>query len=438
MPNLRLIAAACVMVPSLMAPLQAISQDKIELTFMSWEASPLESASIRAGLKDFEQANPDVRVKYVTSPFAQHHSKLRTMMAAGTAPDVFYLNPDYQRDFVANGQLLDLTDAFPKYWDLKDFTPGSQKKIQLEVDGKKHIYGVDVCNVGPVLFYNKKLFDEAGVPYPPTKLADQWSWDQFVGYMRKLTKVQNGKTLQYGTANFEEGMNLYTTQEMLASNGATWFKADFSKAEGMDSPQTKNTLEKIKALRTDGLAPNPASIGLDTTNSPTQLLLTGRVATLFMGSYGLQELAASHMELGAGLPPKMSGTFTPMSSCNMDAVWSGTKHPEEAIKLVTFLTSMKFAIPLYKAGLWMPNRLSMYQPDNLKSWYDPAVYPKGWIDMQSLWTHSDLRWFDQIRHTDEVYNIISDSLQSYLYSDAKLDDVLPAMQSRVNEAMQQQ
>ncbi|XBS71464.1 extracellular solute-binding protein [Acerihabitans sp. KWT182] len=250
--------------------------------------------------------------------------------------------------------------------------------------------------------------------------------------------MQNGKTVQYGTANFEEGMNLYTTQEMLASNGATWFNADFSKAEGMDSAATKDALAKIKALRTEGLAPNPASIGLDTTNSPTQLLLTGRVATLFMGSYGLQELAAAHIDLGAGLPPKMSGAFTPMSSCNMDAVWSGTKHPKEAIKLVTFLTSMKFAIPLYKAGLWMPNRLSMYTPEKLKSWYNPSVYPKGWMDMQSLWTNSDLRWFDQIRHTDEVYNIISDSLQSFFYSNAKLDDVLPQMQSRVNDALQQQ
>lgn len=416
----------------------AFSKDNIELTFMSWEASPLESASIRTGLKDFEQANPGVTVKYVTSPFSQHHAKLRTMMAAGTAPDVFYLNPDYQRDFIDNGQLLDLTSEFSKYWDMNDFIPSSRDKIQLTLNGKPHIYGVDVCTVGPVLFYNKKLFDEAGVPYPPTRLQDQWSWDQFVGYMKKLTKVQNNKTVQYGTANFEEGMNLYTLQEMLASNGAKWFNNDYSQAVGIDSAETRATLEKIKDLRSEGLAPNPAAIGLDNTNSPTQLLLTGRVATLFMGSYGLQELAASGLELGAGLPPKMAGTFSPMSSCNMDAVWSGTKHPTEAIKLVTYLTSMKFATPLYKAGLWMPNRLSMYQPDNLKLWYTPQVYPKGWIDMQNLWTKSSLRWFDQIKHADEVYNIISDAMQSWFYADAKLDVMLPDLQQRVNEAMTQQ
>ncbi|MBX5272699.1 sugar ABC transporter substrate-binding protein [Rhizobium sp. NLR17b] len=433
----KLLVAAIFALPVFGFAPQSFSADKIQLTFMSWEASPLESASIRAGLEDFKKANPDVDVTYVTAPFAQHHAKLRTMMAAGTAPDVFYLNPDYQRDFINNGQLLDLTEMFPKYWELKDFIASSQKKMQVDVDGQKRIYGVDVCTVGPVLYYNKKLFDEAKVPYPPTKLEDQWTWDQFVGYMKQLTKIENGKTVQYGTSNFEEGMNLYTTQEMVASNGAKWFNDDFTKAVGMDSPETRDALEKIKALRTSGLAPDPTSIGLDTTNSPTQMLLTGRVATLFMGSWGLQELAASKIELGAGLPPKMGGQFTPMSSCNIDAVWAGTKHPKEAVELVSFLTSMKFATPIYKSGLWMPNRLSMYEPEKLKTWYDPAVYPEGWINMKSLWTTSGLRWFDQITHADEVYNIMSDELQSFFYSNKPLDQVLPEAQSRVNEAMAQ-
>jgi multiple sugar transport system substrate-binding protein len=416
----------------------AHAEDKINLTFMSWEASPLESKSIRDGLDRFEKAHPNVKVQYVTSPFATHHAKLRTMMASGTAPDVFYLLPDYQRDMIKNDQLLDLSDDFSKYWDMKDFIPSSQEKMQVKNGDKTSIYGVDVCAVGPVLFYNKDLFDKAGVPYPPTKVEDQWTWDQFLENMKKLTKVENGKTVQYGTSNFEEVMTLYTVQEMLASNGAHWFSSDFSKAEGMDSPETRDTLQKIKDLRVKfGVAPDPATIGLDTTNSPTKLLLTGRVASLFMGSYGLQELAASNIKLGAGLPPKMKDGTVPMASCNVYSVWSGTKHPTEAKELVTFLTSMEFATPIYKAGLWMPNRISMYSPENLKTWYDPKVYPTGWSDMAWLWTKSQPRWFDHITNTDEVYSIVSDELQGYFYSNRSLDEVLPEMQERVNDAMQQ-
>lgn len=408
---------------------------QITLTFQSWEASPLESASIAAGLKGFEDSHPNVTVKYVTAPFAQHHTKLKTQMASGTAPDVFYLNPDYQRDFADAGQLLDLTPYFDDYWDLDDFLPSSQEKIQVTEGGETKIYGVDVCTVGPVLFYNKDLFDEAGVEYPPTDMADQWTWDEFVTNMQRLTKAEDGKTVQYGTANFEEQMNLYTTQEMVASNGAQWFNDDFTEAVGMDSPESREALERIKSLRTEGIAPDPSAIGLDSTNSPTQMLLTGKVASLYMGSYGLQELAASEIDLGAGLPPKMDGDFYPMESCNVDAVWAGTEHPQEAIELVTYLTSMDFATPLYESGLWMPNRLSMYEGENLATWYDEDVYPEGWIDMQSLWTEGHLRWFDKLRNTEEVYTITTEELQDYFYNDAPLDTILPRMQDRVNAAM---
>lgn len=435
MRKVVLLAGAALAAQALIAGSAVAQDEKIELTFMSWEASPLESKSIQAGLDGFRAAHPNVTVKYVTSPFAQHHTKLRTMMAAGTAPDVFYLNPDYQRDFIAAGQLMDLSDRFGDLWDINDFIPSSREKIRVGEGDDAKIYGVDVCTVGPVLYYNKKMFDAAGVPYPPTKKEDQWTWDQFMENVAKLTKVENGKTVQYGTANFEENMNLYTLQVMLASNGASWFNDDFTRAVGIDSPETRDTLQKIKALRTKGLAPDPSAIGLDSTNSPTQLMLTGRLATLFMGSYGLQELAASDIDIGAGLPPKMSG-FYPMESCNIDAVWSGSKHPKEAAELVKYLTSMEFATPIYKSGLWMPNRLSMYEPGKLETWYDPKVYPAGWIDMKWLWTEGNLRWFDKLRNTDELYSITADALQSYFYSDADLDVMLPELQKRVNYVLE--
>ena len=232
MNKLVLLAGTALAVQALVAGPVFAQDEQIELTFMSWEASPLESQSIQAGLDGFRATHPNVTVKYVTSPFAQHHTKLRTMMAAGTAPDVFYLNPDYQRDFIAAGQLMDLSSMFSDLWDINDFIPSSREKIMVGEGADTKIYGVDVCTVGPVLYYNKKMFDEAGVPYPPTKAEDQWTWDEFIQNISKLTKVENGQTVQYGTANFEENMNLYTSQEMLASNGASWFNEDFSRAVG--------------------------------------------------------------------------------------------------------------------------------------------------------------------------------------------------------------
>jgi multiple sugar transport system substrate-binding protein len=416
------------------------ADEKITLTFMSWEASPLEAQSIQKGLDGFRATHPNVEVKYVTAPWSEHHAKLRTMMASGTAPDVFYLNPDYQRDFIKRGQLLDMTDLFNKYYDINDFIPSSREKMMVKVPGKAkpRIFGVDVCVVGPVLFYNKDLFDRAGVPYPPTELSKQWTWDQFVKYMQKLTIVKDGKTIQYGTSNFEEPMTLYTTLELLGSNGAKWFNDDFTKAVGINSPATIDTLQKIKDLRVKyGVSPDPSAIGLEVTHSPTQFLMTGRVASLFMGSYALQELSKSNIKLGAGLPPKMKNGIVPIGSANIDAVWSGTKHPKEAMELVTYLTSIDFGLPIYRSGLWMPNRLSMYTKENINKWCDPKVYPDGWTNMVTLWSDAKGRWFDNLVNADQVYDVTTEELQAYFYENKPLKTVLPRLQKRINKILEQ-
>ena len=143
-------------------------------------------------------------------PFGEYHTKLKTAMASGTAPDVFYLHPDYQRYFINNDLLLELTDIAGDYVDLDDMIPSLVERVGVvDEDGITHLYGVNICCVGPVLFYNKDLFDATGVPYPPTKLEDQWTWDEFIANMEQLTIVENGKTVQYGTYNWEESFNLY-------------------------------------------------------------------------------------------------------------------------------------------------------------------------------------------------------------------------------------
>ena len=88
--------------------------------------------------------------------------------------------------------------------------------------------------------------------YIPTKKEDQWTWDEFVENMKKLTKVEDGKTVQYGTSNFEEKFSLYTTLELLGSNGAKWFNDDYTQAVGIDSEATLSLIHIFSAQRGEG------------------------------------------------------------------------------------------------------------------------------------------------------------------------------------------
>ncbi len=415
----------------------AAATPEVTLSFWGWEASALESEAIQNGINNFEAANPGIKVDYMVSPFAEYHTKLRNAMNAGQAPDVFYLHPDYQRDFINAGLLLELTDVITEYVDLDDLVPASKEKVSItDENGIVHYYGMDVCNVGPVMFFNKDLFDAAGVEYMPTKAEEQWTWDEFVANMQKLTKTENS-IKQYGTYNWEEGFNMYVLQYALRSNGAEWFNADVSEAINVDSAATRKTFEQIKSLRTEyGVAPDPTAVGMETTHSPTQMFLTGQVATLVLGSYALQEISQSNINYGVGLLPKFDGDNVMIASADLKAIWVDTPHQEAALKLLAFMSSeTEFGVPIYKTGLWMPNRLSMYEEENQALWFDRTIYPEGFENLLEMFKNANGRWVDKFTNTDAIYDAVGEQIEAYYYLDSSLDEVLPAIQEGINSKL---
>jgi len=178
------------------------SAQNITLTFIGWEASPLETASVQKGLARFMELHPNVKVEY-TPVAGEYHPRLLTMIAGGTAPDVFFVGSRSYRDLVKRNVLLDLTPYFEQEYQLTDFVPSDREKMS--IDGK--IYGISSCIVVPQLYYNKDLFDAAGLPYPPSNPADAWTWDEFVEVAKKLTIVEGNRTTQFGAYGFEALFN---------------------------------------------------------------------------------------------------------------------------------------------------------------------------------------------------------------------------------------
>ncbi len=86
----------------------------------------------------------------------------------------------------ARGLIEDLTPFIQRdNYDLEKFVPSVLEIYQAE--GKT--WGLPFLTTGSYVYYNKKLFDEAGVPYPPIDWDDEsWTWDKFVETAKKLTK----------------------------------------------------------------------------------------------------------------------------------------------------------------------------------------------------------------------------------------------------------
>jgi multiple sugar transport system substrate-binding protein len=154
----------------------------VTLKFVGWEVSPLETESVKKGLDIFMSQNPNIKVEYNPIPHSEYTSKILTMMAAGICPDVFFCFAYDYRAFINGGKLLDLTEHFNQEYSIDDYIPSAAEIMY--VDGK--VYGISSCTVSPVLYYNKEVFDEAGLDYPPSDPAEAWTWEEFVEIANKF------------------------------------------------------------------------------------------------------------------------------------------------------------------------------------------------------------------------------------------------------------
>lgn len=398
------------------------AQTQVTLQFMGWEASPLETQSVKDGLKQFMKENPHIEVEY-TPVAGEYSAKLLTMMVGDAAPDVFFMESAQYRNFQKRGVLLNLTEYFNKEMQLDEFIPIAQDKMV--VDGK--IYGLSSCNTVAVLFYNREIFDKAGLPYPPSDPDKAWSWNEFVDIAKQLTIVKNGKTVQYGIYGFKTSWG-WAEPLMVKSNGGEVFNKDYTELL-LDSPQAKEALVEVKKLQDEyGVA--PTSITLEQTGmNAAQMLQTGRVAMLVDGSWALQQLAQMDFPLGIGVLPVFKRPVT-VGQAHLHSSWVKTKHPDEAWKLVKFLSSREYQTNLIRSGLWLPNRMDMYEKKNIHTWLNPKVYPKDFENMFKFFTKYEELW-PGVFAPAEAWDIILEELDNFFLANHPIDEVMARMNKRV-------
>jgi multiple sugar transport system substrate-binding protein len=394
----------------------------VTLKFMGWEASPLETQSVKKGLELFMQQHPNIKVEYQPVPNTQYPQKLLTMLAGNAAPDVFFLGATEYRAFQKRDVLLDLTSRFQKEMKLDDFIPSSAKIM--DINGK--IYGVSACTVSPVLFYNKDVFDKANVPYPPSDPNKAWTWDEFRDAAKKLTIKNGDKVTQYGAFGLE---NFYMTTAEIFSNGGKLFNQDGTKM-ALNSPEVKQVMQSVLDLRVkEGVSPTAKtleSIGM----KANQMLQTGKVAMVVDGSWSLQELAAMKFSVGVAPLPKIKDAMTHGQS-HLHAVAAKTKHPEEAWELVKFLSSDEYQIMNIKEGLWMPNHKSLYTEEGIKKWYNDAVYPKDFKELVPYFANAEAYPFAMITQ-NKVNDIITEETDKLWYTGQSVDDTMKNIETRSN------
>nr|WP_306269068.1 sugar ABC transporter substrate-binding protein [Pararhizobium sp. IMCC3301] len=183
----KLTAAALLGASFLVSP--AVAQ---ELRFTVWTGNDAHLNMLNSIGTSFQETHPGVTVKFETIPAGDYIQKLTFQLAGGTPPDLGWMFENSMPAFVEAGVLEELTDVLKNAdgYDLADF---SAPAMELWKQGEA-IYGVPFSTSPFMMFYNKDMFDAAGLEDPLT-LANkgEWDMDKFREVSAALTQANDGK-----------------------------------------------------------------------------------------------------------------------------------------------------------------------------------------------------------------------------------------------------
>lgn len=364
--------------PSASRPLRSVTkQEEAELVFAYW-GSPQEQEAVAEMTESFSEEHPDINVRPQFVPNDGYREKMTTMLAGGTPPDLAYMDPGLAWAWATEDRTLNLTPYIEQDEETGAFLPNS---LYVYEDGKTMSTSLAIGIM--LLFYNKKVFEEAGVEVPPSKAAEAWPWDEFVDIAKKLTKDSNGNDAT--SPDFDpERINTYGVSfqqwwggwmPLIWSNGG-----DFASDDGtqllLNQPEAVDALQKMQDLiYVHHVAPTPAQS--ETLPSTDILLQTGKVAMDLNGMWKVLDYSQIEgLDWSVGVLPYHQEPTTIRWGIPM-IISADTEYPDQAYEFYRWRYSPE-RIDLYARGLWMPIREQDYtDPEKVAAWIDavPGVYP---------------------------------------------------------------
>jgi len=282
-------------------------------------------------LEDFT-AETGIKAKIQVTPWEQYWTMLEAGATGGSLPDVFWMHSNEFSRYAEYEMLLDLNDRI-----------AGSDKIELDKfpadiidlytwNDKQYAVPKDIDTIA--LWYNKTMFDEAGLDYPD----ESWTWDDFAEACQKLTKDDGS---QYGYS-LKPSNNQDGWYNMVYDFGGEIISED-QKSSGFDKAGTVAAIEFVTDLVKQGYTPSYETM---TENNPEALFEAGTVGMITMGSWMLPELCNNdYVKANGDIAVLPKGTETGRRASIYNGLgWAAavnTQMPEEAWSLIEYMGSQK-------------------------------------------------------------------------------------------------
>ena len=314
------------------------SGQAVTLRYGIWDKN--QAPAMQTIVDSFKKSHPNINVKVEVTPFDQYWTKLETAATGGSTADIFWMNGPNFIKYASNKILLSIDDQIKAdNVDLKNY-PSSLVALYT-LDGKHYALPKDFDTIG--LWYNKTLFDAAGVKYPD----ETWDWTKLRDAAKKLTNPSKGVWGIAAQMANQEGY--YNT---ILQNGG-YVISDDKKSSGYDKPETIEGLKFWTDMIKDKVSPTQAQM---TDTPPASLFESGKVAMLYAGSWSQIEFAQNEYTKGkvdVAVLPQGKKRATVIHGLG-NVISANTKYPKEAWEFAKFLGSKEAAEIQAKTGTVIP------------------------------------------------------------------------------------
>ncbi len=276
-------------------------------------------------ISDFETANPGATVKLENRATDEHKSALRVASGSDQAPDIYFMwaGLGLGGEFVKSGLALPMDKYYTEYkWD--DEFIGPALSFSKQYAGGR--YGVPYTFRGEALYYNKALFEKAGITSPPQ------TYEELVADADKLAAAGIPAITFGGTVNWH--LMRLMDEILEVQCGPEKHDALMSmKISWADEPCATKSFEELHKW-TSKYVLKPF-MGIDN-NQAFNLFLAGRAAMMLEGNWLVGQLRNANKLADYGLFP-FPGTTRLYGFGEYNYVSTKSKHPDLAAKFLDYL-----------------------------------------------------------------------------------------------------
>lgn len=367
----------------------------------------------------FMERHPNIEIKAENTTFADYLQKYTTQAAGGTLPDIMYCQFAWAQQFIGQNLFQRLDDYIAQQPDfnLDDFVPPSLVSYRGADDG---LYGIPYDEGPGMLYFNRELFDKAGLAYPD----ETWTLDNVKETALKLTSGE-GATKTYGLGALPSpGVGTFAPAYLFPF-GAAYVNEPEETTCLLTEPAAVEAMQWWDEIRQAGAAPTPD----DLRNVAWPPFQFGNIGMFLEGTWAtppIRENAKFGWEMA--LWPKGPQGHSTFSAGSAYTITAGTENADAAwIYLNDYLSTGGQMYMWGLTGRGSPARLSAW-PAYLDSEFAPAGAPLAQQALTSIASHDIIDKPNGARITQTAQAIWDEVIAGSLEVEPALQQICQAIE----------